>query len=343
MTNSNKRNLSMSTSLKGFCPYCNYELTYPIADPGINCPSCTQRVIIRNDALLTIDQAKSQQPVKGIEQNNSYTLNQDPIIEPAAKTKIQKEESGFVKAISLILNWFFGVIFLIAGIGAFFASFGGNSSIIAAFSYLLLGAICIPPLKHKLESLIQLNIKPWPKCFLVIILLIVGGLASPHSSSSDTSVSTSSSEVTQSQSTSYSEPIAETPKMPKIGETLRIGHFEYKVKNIKWKKRIGDAYFGESADARFLIIRMSVKNIDDQSRMMEQLELEDENGNNYEQVKTMAGSMTGEGKSGFLLSLNPNVQTNAVLVYDVPPQNHYSLVLTGGYFADGSSKKVKLN
>jgi DNA-directed RNA polymerase subunit RPC12/RpoP len=49
-------------SFEGYCPHCNYELTVSQAVPGVNCPACDQRIILRNEAFLTVEQAKTIKP-----------------------------------------------------------------------------------------------------------------------------------------------------------------------------------------------------------------------------------------------------------------------------------------
>ncbi len=44
-----------ATSIKGLCPYCGYEVSCSSKIPGINCPSCNKRIIIREKKFYKID------------------------------------------------------------------------------------------------------------------------------------------------------------------------------------------------------------------------------------------------------------------------------------------------
>lgn len=41
--------------LKGKCPYCGYEVTAPKDSPGEDCPSCKQRILIREQRFVRLE------------------------------------------------------------------------------------------------------------------------------------------------------------------------------------------------------------------------------------------------------------------------------------------------
>jgi DNA-directed RNA polymerase subunit RPC12/RpoP len=49
-----------SNLIENVCPHCAYRVVVAEDVPGLNCPACDQRVIIRNGKMFTIEQAKLQ-------------------------------------------------------------------------------------------------------------------------------------------------------------------------------------------------------------------------------------------------------------------------------------------
>lgn len=44
-----------STSIKGLCPYCRGKVLALPTTPGVNCPACTKRIVIRNKRFYRVD------------------------------------------------------------------------------------------------------------------------------------------------------------------------------------------------------------------------------------------------------------------------------------------------
>ena len=124
----------------------------------------------------------------------------------------------------------------------------------------------------------------------------------------------------------------------KIGESFQVGYTRYKINRFQWKSRIGNAYFGQDANARYLLVYVQVKNEDTEQRMIPEFQLIDEEGSSYEE----SSDKMFLDKNTFLENLNPGVQKNAVLLFDVPPNNHYHLLVSGGFWS-ADSALVKLN
>jgi DNA-directed RNA polymerase subunit RPC12/RpoP len=43
------------STIKGPCPFCGYQLTAQPTDPGINCPACKKRVVIRDKKFIGVE------------------------------------------------------------------------------------------------------------------------------------------------------------------------------------------------------------------------------------------------------------------------------------------------
>lgn len=124
-----------------------------------------------------------------------------------------------------------------------------------------------------------------------------------------------------------------------LNESFKVGYTRYNVTGIQWKRRLGNAYFGKDADSRYLLVNITVKNEDKENRAIPPFTLEDENGATYD---TLPDAMYLGDKAIIFDSLNPGVQKSATLVFDVPPENHYTLVVSGGFWS-GEEARVTLN
>lgn len=123
---------------------------------------------------------------------------------------------------------------------------------------------------------------------------------------------------------------AEASITHKIGESFKVGYTRYQVNGVRWQQRVGNEYFGSDSDARYFLVRVQIKNEDKESRMITPFKLLDESGSSYEE-----SSDRMHLKDSLLLdSLNPGVQKRATLLFDVPPDHKYRLVVDGGFWSN---------
>ena len=163
----------------------------------------------------------------------------------------------------------------------------------------------------------------------------LGSVISETVSYNDSSSSLSS--MSSTSETSNTE--TETSNTHTIGEQFQVGYTQYKVLSKKWQRQLGNEYFGSTADGRYLLVRIQVKNLDREERMVPQFTLVDETGAEY---KESSDSMYLGKEAPLLKSLNPSVQTKLTALFDVPPEHQYTLKLSGGYWS-GDEAYVKLN
>ena len=146
--------------------------------------------------------------------------------------------------------------------------------------------------------------------------------------------------VAQEDSSSAGTTNTETSKTYKRHESFKVGYTRYEVKGIEWRQRLGNEYFGKTADSRYLLVSLLIKNEDKQNRSIPPFTLVDAEGNSYDEA---AGDSMYLGDNAVIFdSLNPGVQKKAILVFDIPPKNQYDLVVSGGYWS-GEEAHVKLN
>lgn len=130
-----------------------------------------------------------------------------------------------------------------------------------------------------------------------------------------------------------------------IGETTEVGNFIYKVEKTTFKKTIWDDYYGQTADGIYLLVTLSIKNISNESRTLDNslFKLTDNNGTTYESSNdgTTALELSG-GNSLLLKQCQPNITTKGTLVFEVPNKNSYNLHLSGGFW-EGSTAVITIN
>ena len=91
--------------------------------------------------------------------------NSQNIVPEDDTKKITRNAFGSVAG--KVLGWFFGVVFILAAIGAFF-----TSNVASGFSYLLAGVVLTPPLMKKFK----INLSTKAKFISVFALIMVGGI-----------------------------------------------------------------------------------------------------------------------------------------------------------------------
>lgn len=160
--------------------------------------------------------------------------------------------------------------------------------------------------------------------FFVFIIFI--GIISNGSSSSN------------STKTAQIEPAQQVETInAKIGDELSIGNFVYCVESISFKKTIGNEVFNKTADGIYLLIKLTLKNIDKKAHSVDNsiYKLIDTSGTEYESSSdgSTAIELSG-GKTLFLKQCQPNIQTQGYLVFEVPSkENIYHLKVSGGFWS----------
>lgn len=123
-----------------------------------------------------------------------------------------------------------------------------------------------------------------------------------------------------------------------IGDTIQLDNFVYTVHKTEWKGVIGwGGSYSKEADASYLVVRLSIKNNDTQPRRIPTLILVDEKGSQYA-INTEATFYLKSDKLDLIKPLNPGVLSAGGIVFDIPKDKKYSLVVPG----EPGSKKTDL-
>jgi hypothetical protein len=108
-----------------------------------------------------------------------------------------------------------------------------------------------------------------------------------------------------------------------------VGSFLYTIGRSRWSKRLDpNPYLNVKPDAMYLWIALAIRNLDMEPRLIPPLVLLDDAGARYE--PTAKAILIDEVISP-LDSLNPHVTKKGLVIFDVPPQMHYHLYVSGGY------------
>src|SRR5262249_43234338 len=120
-----------------------------------------------------------------------------------------------------------------------------------------------------------------------------------------------------------SEPIHVT------GESVHVGYATFALWRSWWSNRLSsNPLLDRRANARFLFVRLTVRNDDTKTHTFHPSKLVDELGSEYECAPE---AWLVEGTFGLLETLNPGVSKEGILVFDVPPDRAYALRVEGGF------------
>lgn len=126
-------------------------------------------------------------------------------------------------------------------------------------------------------------------------------------------------------------PQPKVPKYHKMEETVSIGYTSYVVWRARWADRLSNNQFlDQPPDASYLFLDITVRNDDTKARTIPPFKLIDENGAEYE---PSSKAFAVEGSIGPLQSLNPSVQKQGTIVFDVPKERKYKLKVSGGFWS----------
>lgn len=135
----------------------------------------------------------------------------------------------------------------------------------------------------------------------------------------------------------------EAQKEYKIGDTVTVGHFSYKVAAVQDKATVGSQYANSSADGVYKIVSLVVRNNDKEARYADSnmFKLVDDQNREFgtSTEATTSYSISQGGKSDFFLKqINPSIEVGGVLIFDVPKDaKGFKLEVSGSF---GSSDKA---
>ncbi|MGI8333662.1 DUF4352 domain-containing protein [Actinomadura scrupuli] len=105
-----------------------------------------------------------------------------------------------------------------------------------------------------------------------------------------------------------------------IGREYRDGKFAFTVTKVKkGVRRVGDQYFGRTAQGQYVLVYVTVRNIGKEARTFDNSnqKLADVQGRDFDS-DTEATIAMGDESNAFLKDINPGNGVKGVLIFDVP-------------------------
>lgn len=124
-----------------------------------------------------------------------------------------------------------------------------------------------------------------------------------------------------------------------IGKPVEIGDFLYTIQNVSFRKSVGDQFMEETADGVYMIIKISIKNISNETKTLDNslFMVTDPNDVEYSFASQASAVLEMSGKETlFLKQCQPNITTNGFLIYEVPEKGEYYLHLIGSSWGTSS-------
>jgi hypothetical protein len=179
---------------------------------------------------------------------------------------------------------------------------------------------------------------------VVIALIVIANLGDEKkASTSSTSASSISTENSQSSDNITTE-ADNAPTYAKIGDEITIEHFVYRVNGVRFAKSLGNEFAKQTADGIYLIVDLSLKNMDNEEHTLDNsmFKLTDASGTEFESSTDATTALEMDGKETlFLKQCNPKIQKQGLLAFEVPEKGIYDLHLSGGFWT-GKTAVVKL-
>ncbi|MFT4224324.1 DUF4352 domain-containing protein [Dysgonomonas sp.] len=128
-----------------------------------------------------------------------------------------------------------------------------------------------------------------------------------------------------------------------IGKEVSVGHFSYTVNSINFRKSVGDEFIGETADGIYLLVNLSIKNTSNETRTLDGscFYLTDANGVKFEYAINASTALDFSGhKTLFLKECQPRINTNGILIFEVPEKDVYYLHLAGNFWGTKSARII---
>lgn len=181
----------------------------------------------------------------------------------------------------------------------------------------------------------------------ILALLVLGGIGSALSGGSK-QASTSSTSAAAPKASAATESAAPTSSAaapaaaPGMNQAVRDGKFEFVVSGVDCSKtKVGDEYLNKTAQGKFCIVALSVKNIGNEAQTFSSFDqkAKDAQGRTLE-TDSEAGIYLKESNS-WLNKINPGNQVKGSIVFDVPKDGTLTeLTLHDSAFSGGVTVKL---
>lgn len=213
------------------------------------------------------------------------------------------------------LKWIFGILFLLAGLGALFTS--PASGVV----YLFLGLFLIPPILESVEKKFNFKIPSAGKWVIVIAAIFIAPFLGDGLYKGTNTTSSYRSDPTPRPADEKKEEAQ--PTTIGVGQVLRTEYFDVTVNKASTNQsvRTGNQFADKDPEQGilYLILNVTYKNTDNESRMISDGSVFiNYNGKMYEYDKAETIMLDGWGI--LLDQINPLTSKTTNIVYKIPAE-----------------------
>lgn len=252
-----------------------------------------------------------------------------------------------VKKITLggILSWIFGVIFALAGLGAF-----TSSSFVAGFTFLIMGAVLLPPMNKLFKEKMNFELSTGIKIAVIIIGFVVVGMTM---NTNTTPTKTDNSQVaTNNQVNTPVETQKETqikePETPKetiysMNQDIGVDYITYKVTKAETFTEMGTSMFKKETDGKFVKVYLKLTNNAQETKQIfsPRFKIEDSKGRKYDRLSD--DMMYIADYLEFGKQIQPGLTTSGAIVFELPTDSTDMKLIISGDWVSVSQVKVALS
>lgn len=103
-----------------------------------------------------------------------------------------------------------------------------------------------------------------------------------------------------------------------IGDVVKVGDFEYTIHGFEQASVVGPEYLTTEAKGVFVVVDLTVKNVGNESVMMDSSYFQLKNGEKtFDADSTATMSVNEDSTSFFLEQINPDLEMSGKVVFDV--------------------------
>jgi hypothetical protein len=157
-------------------------------------------------------------------------------------------------------------------------------------------------------------------CFGFIGLIVLGIIISSFSGGDEETTSTSEADTkTEVKDDTKKEAKKETKeevKVAGIGEVVKVGDVEFTVNGVETATNVGGE-FGQDAQGKFLLVDVTVKNVGNEAITTDASFFKLKAGEKTFEADSTAGIYANDNTEFFLQQINPDLENNGTVVFDV--------------------------
>lgn len=190
--------------------------------------------------------------------------------------------------------------------------------------------------------------KWWFWLLVIIIIATIATSGEEEGTSLDTkeNTETTSNDSVKKESNKATKEEKADEKEFAIGEEVKVGNLSYIVNGVEETNKISNVLGDKTTDGKFVIVELTVKNHDKESRMVDSnmFKIKTTDGTEYSADSTLDMYVNENGIGFFLEDINPNISKTGKIVFELPTEaTEYNLQVSSGFgWSGGEYEEIKL-